>query len=78
MLYSFAEAARVLGGISHWTLRKHVAAGRIRVVHIGRRVFLTAEELERIRRNGLPSLGQPRKPEPVSPTVNLRLREEER
>ena len=70
MLYSFAEAAKLLGGISHWTLRKHAAIGRIRVVHIGRRVFLTSEELERIRRDGLPSLGQLRTAESVTPSDN--------
>lgn len=64
MLYSFAEAARLLGGISPWTLRKHAAIGQIRVVHIGRRVFLDVEELERIQRDGLPTLGQFRKTEP--------------
>jgi excisionase family DNA binding protein len=60
MLYPIAEAARLLGDISHWTLRKHVAAGRLRVVRIGRRVFLDAEEVERIRRDGLPSLARSR------------------
>lgn len=58
MLYALDEAARLLGGISHWTLRKNLAAGRLRAVRIGRRVFLDAEELERIRREGLPSLGK--------------------
>jgi excisionase family DNA binding protein len=56
ILYSIQDAAEALGGISHWTLRKHVSAGRLRVVRIGRRVFLDADELERIRREGLPSL----------------------
>jgi len=58
MLYSIVEAARMLGGISPWTLRKHIASGggRVRVVRLGRRVFLDAEELDRIRREGLPSL----------------------
>jgi excisionase family DNA binding protein len=56
ILYSMQEAAEALGGISHWTLRKHLAAGRLQVVRIGRRVFVDAEELERIRRDGLPSL----------------------
>jgi hypothetical protein len=57
MLYSIEEAARMLGGISPWTLRKHISLGqRIRVVRLGRRVFLDAEELARIRREGLPSL----------------------
>jgi hypothetical protein len=66
MLYSFAEAAKLLGGISHWTLRKHAAIGQMRVVHIGRRVFLDAEELERIQRDGLPSLAQPHLENPMS------------
>jgi hypothetical protein len=56
ILYSLQEAATALGGISHWTLRKHASAGRIKVIHLGRRVFVDAEELERIRREGLPSL----------------------
>ena len=58
MLYPLNEAARLLGGISVWTLRKHLAAGRVRPVRIGRRVFLDAEEVERIRREGLPSLAR--------------------
>ena len=64
ILYPLNEAARLLGGISHWTLRKHLAAGRLRAVRIGRRVFLDAEEVEHIRRDGLPSLRQFRKAEP--------------
>lgn len=70
MLYSFAEAARLLGGISHLTLRKHASLGHIRVVHIGRRVFLDSEEVERIHKDGLPSLGQPRGPKPEVPSTN--------
>lgn len=66
MLYSFAEAARLLGGISHWTLYKHKSLGQIRVVHIGRRVFLDSEELERIQKDGLPSLRLPQ-PTPLNP-----------
>ena len=57
MLHSIDEAARLLGGISPWTLRKHISSGRLRVVRLGRRVFVDTEELERIRRDGLPSLG---------------------
>ncbi len=55
-LFSVEDAAIVLGGISPWTLRKHIACGNVKVTRIGRRVFLDAEELERIRRDGLPSL----------------------
>jgi hypothetical protein len=59
-LLSMDKAAEELGGISIWTLRKHVAAGSVKVTRIGRRVLLTAEEVERIRRDGLPSLGRSR------------------
>jgi excisionase family DNA binding protein len=55
-LYSLDNAAEALGGISVWTLRKHIAQGHIRVTRIGRRILLGADELERIRREGLPSL----------------------
>lgn len=68
VLLSLDKAAEALGGISVWTLRKHVAAGSVKVTRIGRRVFLTAEEVERIRRDGLPSLGQLREPRPALPT----------
>jgi excisionase family DNA binding protein len=56
ILYALPEAAKLLGGISVWTLRKHVAAHHLRVTRIGRRVFLDANELERVRQEGLPSL----------------------
>jgi hypothetical protein len=55
-LFSVDEAGRVLGGISPWTLRKHIAVGNVRVTRIGRRVFLPIEELDRIQQEGLPSL----------------------
>jgi hypothetical protein len=55
-LYALPEAARLLGGISIWTLRKHVARNNVNVVHLGKRVFLDSEEIERIRRGGLPPL----------------------
>ena len=58
-LHSLTEAAALLGHISVWTIRKHVARGNIRVTRIGRRVFVPSEEIERIRREGLPSLGAP-------------------
>jgi hypothetical protein len=55
-LFSVEEAGRLLGGISPWTLRKHIAVGNVRVTHLGRRVFLDEEEISRIIREGLPSL----------------------
>jgi hypothetical protein len=55
-LYSLDEAAGQLGGVSTWTLRKHLSRGSIKVTRLGRRVFLSASEIERIQREGLPSL----------------------
>jgi hypothetical protein len=57
-LYSICDAAKVFGSISPWTLRKHIARGAIEVTRIGRRVFLRSEEMERIRKAGLPSRGK--------------------
>jgi hypothetical protein len=55
-LHDLPEAARLLGGISIWTLRRWIALGGVSVVRLGRRVFLRTEEIERIWREGLPSL----------------------
>ena len=55
-LFSIFDAARELGSISPWTLRKHITQGTIKVTRLGRRVFLRGEEIERIRQEGLPSL----------------------
>jgi hypothetical protein len=55
-LHSVEDAAGLCGSISSWTLRKHISRGTIRVTRIGRRVFLRSEEIEKIRREGLPSL----------------------
>jgi excisionase family DNA binding protein len=55
-MFSVLAAASELGGISRWTLRKHIAQGNIRATKIGRRVLLPSEEIERVRREGLPSL----------------------
>ena len=49
ILHALPEAAKLLGGISVWTLRKHVFRGNLTVTRIGRRVFVTSEEIERIR-----------------------------
>jgi hypothetical protein len=56
VLLALDKAAEALGGISIWTLRKHIARGNVRVTHLGRRVFLDEGEMARIMRNGLPSL----------------------
>jgi hypothetical protein len=56
-LFSVEEAGRLLGGISPWTLRKHISRGNVRVTRLGRRVFVGEGEMSRIVREGLPSLG---------------------
>jgi len=61
LLYSFDESARLLGGISPWSLRRHAQRKNIRVVRLGLRVFLDAQELDRIRREGLPPLAVEKK-----------------
>ena len=55
-LFSLEDAARELGGISVWTLRKHAARGSLAVTHIGRRLFIGSAELARVQSEGLPSL----------------------
>lgn len=55
-LYSLLDAAQQLGGVSVWTLRKHLQRANIKAVKIGRRVFIHQSEIDRIGRQGLPSL----------------------
>ena len=55
-LYGLPEAAKELGGISVWSLRKHISRGNIRTVRLGRRVAIPSQEIARIQRQGLPSL----------------------
>lgn len=55
-LYSVGDAAKLCGSISTRTLRRYISNGSVQVTRIGRRVFLRSEEIERIRREGLPSL----------------------
>jgi hypothetical protein len=55
-LFDVQCAAERLGGISPWTLRKHIARGTVTATRIGRRVLISAIEIRRIQRHGLPSL----------------------
>jgi len=49
------EAATKLS-ISPWTLRAHLRRGNSRAVRCGKRILIHKDELERISRQGLPSL----------------------
>ncbi len=55
-IYDIPKAAKYLGYRKPWTLYKHVAIGNVNVTRLGRRVFLRAEEINRIQREGLPRL----------------------
>jgi hypothetical protein len=55
-LYSLVDASRQLGEVSIWTLRKHIIRGTVKPTRLGRKVFLSSAEIERIQREGLPSL----------------------
>lgn len=65
-LLDLFAAARRLGDISPWTLRRHIARGTVTATRLGRRVFLRAEEIERIRAEGLPPLRVTRTPRVVT------------
>ena len=56
-IYSKSDAARRLGGVSLALLDKHLSRGNIKATKLGRRVFISHGELNRIAREGLPSLG---------------------
>ena len=56
LLYSVEQTAEMLGGLSKFTIFKHIAQGNIRATRMGRRVMVAPEEIERIVREGLPSL----------------------
>jgi hypothetical protein len=62
-LYQLGEATHT----SHWTLRKHVKLGTIRVIRLGNRIRVTQDEVERILREGLPSLKATNWAEPAPP-----------
>ena len=55
-LFNLEDAAKILGRISSWTLRKHLRQGTVSAVRIGRRIFLNSAEIRRIQSEGLPSL----------------------
>ena len=53
-LRSVEEAAGLLG-ISKWTVRSYIKAGKLKPVRLGRRVLLAEEELERLVAGALES-----------------------
>ncbi len=49
-LYSIPEAAKLLGGISTWTVQSWLSAGRLRRTKVGRRTMISESELKRFLR----------------------------
>jgi hypothetical protein len=58
-LYSLQDFSGVLGGASIWTLRAHIKRGSIVAVRLGTRVYVSADEVSRVLREGLPPLKNP-------------------
>jgi len=73
-LYSLVDASQQLGGLSIWSLRKHVFRGNVRPTRLGRRVFLSSAEIARIQREGLPSLSDTNGQRAEEPTVSTAQR----
>ena len=55
-LHNVFEATQLLGKVSPWTIFKHIREGKVTAVKLGRRVFVRQDEIDRIRREGLPPL----------------------
>jgi excisionase family DNA binding protein len=47
-LHSVPEAARLLGGLSRWTLYQWLSSGKIAGVKVGSRIMVSGAEIERI------------------------------
>jgi hypothetical protein len=52
-IWPLKESTKPLHSNEH-TIRRHIDAGNIRAIRIGGRIFIPAEEIARIQREGLP------------------------
>jgi hypothetical protein len=55
LLYDINQSGKVLQ-MPQWTLRAQITAGNVKGTRLGTRIMITKSELERIAREGLPSL----------------------
>ena len=55
LLYDINQGGRVLH-MPPWTLRAQIAAGNVKITRLGTRIMIPRSELERVAREGLPSL----------------------
>ncbi len=51
-LYSVDEAARLLGGISRWTIHSWLSKGKLRRTKIGGRTMIRESELQKVIDDG--------------------------
>jgi excisionase family DNA binding protein len=51
-LLSVAEAARVLGGISKWTVHAWLSQGKLKRTKVGGRTMIRASELAKVIQDG--------------------------
>ncbi len=59
-LYSVEEAARLLGGISKWTIHAWLTKGRLQRTKVGSRTMIRESELAKIIEDGGKSAVHPR------------------
>jgi excisionase family DNA binding protein len=59
-LYSVAEAAKRLGGISKWTVHAWLSSGKLMRTKVGSRTMIKESELFRVLEDGGKSPGRPR------------------
>jgi Helix-turn-helix domain len=50
-LLNIDEAARIIGR-AHWTLRRDIKHGKLKCVHIGRRIMIEPSEIRRLIEEG--------------------------
>lgn len=57
-LYSVEEAARILGGLSKYTIEAWLSKGKLRRTKVGRRTMIRESELQRVIEDGGKSPGR--------------------
>ncbi len=51
-LYSVSEAAKVLGGVSKWTVHAWLSQGRMQRTKVGGRTMIRESELQKVIQDG--------------------------
>jgi excisionase family DNA binding protein len=64
-LYSVSEAARVLGGLSKWTIHAWLSQGKLRRTKVGGRTMIRESELQKVIQDGGKSPVSRRNPIPA-------------